>query len=144
MRQSQQRVFSLEEAELLVPFISNAFKEIFGLNEQARALVTDINDLLIIWGNEVAESGHIDNEIYRERIEKRNQVQRKAQEIFDEISGTGAVIKDTDTGLVDFYSKKGDELVMLCWKFGEDSIRFWHPLQGGFSRRKPISELKKQ
>ncbi len=141
--QQSQRIFSLEEAELLVPFISNAFSEIFKLNEKARALATDINDLLGIWGEEITDSRHVDHGMYRERLESRNSVFREMQSIFEEISRTGAVVKDTETGLVDFYSKRGEEPIMLCWKFGEERIKFWHPVAGGFGKRKPVEELKK-
>ncbi len=141
--QQQQKIFSIEEADVLVPFIKNAFSEIFSLNEITRFLGIDISDLVNIWGKEISEPGNVDYELYKEKLEKRNQTEKKIQEMFDEISKTGAVVKDMDVGLVDFYSKNGDELVMLCWKFGEDRIRFWHPASGGFSRRKPVEELKR-
>lgn len=142
MQQSQQRVFNVEEANMLVPFISNAFVEIFKLNEQARSLNIDINDLLGIWGEEVTDSGHVDYSIYSERVENRSKIYRSIQQLFDEISKTGVIVKDMDAGLVDFYAKKGDELIMLCWKFGEGRIKFWHPIQAGFSKRKSVDELK--
>jgi hypothetical protein len=47
-------------------------------------------------------------------------------------------LKDLDTGLVDFYSLRGSEIVFLCWKEGEAEIKHWHSLKGGFSTRKPI------
>jgi len=59
----------------------------------------------------------------------------KKLRIFDEI---GCDVKSLDPGLVDFYTKSGNELVYLCWKEGEDNIRFWHTLTGGFSGRRPL------
>lgn len=54
------------------------------------------------------------------------------------ILATGAVIKDLNTGLVDFLSLREDEEVYLCWQYGEDEIRFWHPVDAGFSGRQPL------
>ena len=51
---------------------------------------------------------------------------------------TGVVIKSIDQGLLDFPSKKFDEDVWLCWKYGETEIKFWHDRDSGFLERKPI------
>jgi len=51
---------------------------------------------------------------------------------------TGVVIKSIDQGLLDFPSKRFDEDVWLCWKYGETEIKFWHDSDSGFLERKPI------
>ncbi len=51
---------------------------------------------------------------------------------------TGVMIKSIDQGLLDFPSKKFDEDVWLCWKYGETEIKFWHDKDSGFMGRKPI------
>jgi hypothetical protein len=55
----------------------------------------------------------------------------------------GCVIKDLDSGLLDFYALNGDRLVFLCWKLGEAEVGHWHPIDAGFADRQPIihSEL---
>ena len=63
---------------------------------------------------------------------------RLFEEKLEDLYQLGAHLKDLDTGLVDFYSRRGQEIVFLCWKEGEAEIRNWHGLQGGFSTRKPI------
>lgn len=50
----------------------------------------------------------------------------------------GVLIKDLTTGLLDFPALKDGREVYLCWKFGEDSIRFWHEVEAGFAGRQPI------
>lgn len=56
----------------------------------------------------------------------------------------GVLIKDLDTGLLDFYALNGDRLVFLCWRLGEPEIAHWHALDSGFADRQPIdhSELE--
>ena len=51
----------------------------------------------------------------------------------------GCVIKDLDSGLLDFYALNGDRLVFLCWKLGEAEVAHWHPIDAGFADRQPIS-----
>ena len=62
------------------------------------------------------------------------QFENKLEDLFQ----LGAHLKDLDTGLVDFYSRRGQEIVFLCWKEGEAEIRHWHSLQSGYPSRKPL------
>ncbi len=55
-----------------------------------------------------------------------------------QVAEAGGVIKDTSTGLVDFYGYVGGRPVWLCWMFGETTIEFYHELDSGFSERRPI------
>jgi hypothetical protein len=50
----------------------------------------------------------------------------------------GAIVKSLDDGLVDFPALRAGEEILLCWRLGEDSVGFWHPLEEGFAGRKPI------
>jgi len=63
---------------------------------------------------------------------------RQFEEKLDELFQCGAQLKDLDSGLVDFYHRRGSEIVLLCWKEGEDEIGHWHGLQGGFASRRPL------
>lgn len=56
-----------------------------------------------------------------------------------EIGDLGCEVKDVEQGLVDFPHQRGDHVVYLCWKSGEDRIRFWHELSTGFAGRKPLT-----
>ena len=54
------------------------------------------------------------------------------------LENTGVVVKSIEQGLLDFPSKRFDEEVWLCWKYGETEIKFWHEKDSGFMGRKPI------
>ncbi len=58
----------------------------------------------------------------------------------ERIHDTGCQVKDLDLGLIDFPTLYRGEEVLLCWKFGEVGINFWHGLEEGFRGRKPIDE----
>jgi len=54
------------------------------------------------------------------------------------IQDIGAIIKDVNTGLLDFPALKDGHEVYLCWKYGEDNIAFWHEIEAGFAGRQSI------
>ena len=63
-------------------------------------------------------------------------------EIVRKITNYGVQVKGVDNGLLDFpHIRRNGEEVYLCWMQGEDHIRFWHTIPGGFAGRKSISEL---
>jgi len=62
----------------------------------------------------------------------------KFYESVEILENTGVVVKSIEQGLLDFPSKRFDEEVWLCWKYGETEIKFWHEKDSGFMGRKPI------
>jgi hypothetical protein len=71
------------------------------------------------------------------RIERDNHAETM-QAALERIEATGCVVKDLDQGLLDFPSRMNNEDVYLCWRLGEDRIRFYHRQDEGFAGRKPI------
>jgi hypothetical protein len=68
-------------------------------------------------------------------------VERHARELaraVDDIVELGIEVKDLDEGLVDFPALRGGETVLLCWRLGEDEIRYWHTVEDGFAGRRPL------
>ncbi|HUJ92252.1 MAG TPA: DUF2203 domain-containing protein [Gaiellaceae bacterium] len=65
-------------------------------------------------------------------------LERELARIVDEIGEHGAEVKDLDEGLIDFPALRRGETVLLCWKLGEDEIRFWHRVEDGFAGRRPL------
>lgn len=55
-----------------------------------------------------------------------------------QILDTGALIKDVNSGLLDFPAIRNGQEVYLCWQHGEDDIAFWHEVDAGFAGRQPI------
>ena len=54
------------------------------------------------------------------------------------IQDMGVIIKDINSGLLDFPAIKDEREVYLCWKHGEDKIAFWHEIEDGFAGRQSI------
>ena len=50
----------------------------------------------------------------------------------------GILLRDPDTGLIDFPAEHDGEQVFLCWRLGEDDVAYYHGMHGGFGGRKPL------
>ena len=70
--------------------------------------------------------------------QKLNSAITKFYEAIEMLENTGVVVKGIEQGLLDFPSKRFNEEVWLCWKYGETEIKFWHEKDSGFMGRKPI------
>jgi hypothetical protein len=58
------------------------------------------------------------------------------------IEGLGAVLRDLDSGLVDFPAAVRGIPIFLCWRVGEPRVGYWHGVAEGFAGRKPISTIQ--
>ena len=77
----------------------------------------------------------------RDRIELEVQLDTNLAErkrLFEALARHGIEVKDPAIGLIDFYAQRGAELVYLCYKLGEPEMAYWHPLDDGYSGRKPL------
>jgi len=54
------------------------------------------------------------------------------------IEAMGVLVKDLETGLLDFPSERDGEIVFLCWRYDEPSVAHWHAVDAGFSGRRPL------
>jgi len=70
-----------------------------------------------------------------------NQLGMRVQRALESIHATGCLVKDLEMGLLDFPAILNDEEVLLCWRLGEDRIRFYHGVNEGFQGRKPLDPL---
>jgi hypothetical protein len=130
------RLFSLTEAERtrreLEPVLIEAMdcrKKLSGLDAELSAVAARI----MMMGGVLVP--HEKLSLVRQEHTRLVQSLKSA---LDRILETGCVIKDLDVGLLDFPSVIDNEDVYLCWKLGEDRIRFYHRQDEGFAGRKPL------
>jgi hypothetical protein len=48
------------------------------------------------------------------------------------------LLRDPETGLVDFPGEIDGRSVFLCWRLGEKEVAWYHEENAGFSSRKPL------
>ncbi len=66
------------------------------------------------------------------------------RQTWHEVEALGAVVKDPQKGLVDFYGQMDGQLVWLCWQYGEDEVSHYHGVAEGFASRKLVERTDKQ
>jgi hypothetical protein len=77
-------------------------------------------------------------EVFIKKKQELNTAVTNLYKAIEYLEATGVVIKSVDEGLLDFPSRRFDEEVWLCWRVGEDKIKFWHGKDEGFMGRKPL------
>jgi hypothetical protein len=58
--------------------------------------------------------------------------------ILHRLQDMGIEVKDITVGLIDFPALHEDRVVYLCWKYGEESIQYWHEIEAGYAGRQRI------
>jgi hypothetical protein len=136
MGDDESKLFSLREAERLRVQLEPTLIEAI----ESRRKLGDLEEKLGKLAERIQRSGGLMvryEDAAKLRIE-RNRVEDKIREAVERIHATGCIVKDLEIGLLDFPARLGGEEVYLCWKLGEDRIRFYHRQDEGFAGRKPI------
>jgi hypothetical protein len=129
------RTFTPEEANALLPTVRplvEAMVEAKRVLDEAQAAADDVSARI---------SGNGGGLPPAQLAEVHDEVARRAAElasVLEEIQELGVLVKDLDTGLVDFPSVRDGRDVLLCWHLGEDEVAFWHGYEDGFAGRQPI------
>ena len=135
-----EKYFDRREAEELLPAIEPFLEEAQKQKRALDSITAEISNAalrIMMLGGSLPP--------FAELNRKKNQREKVAEQLnqtVDEIQQTGCLVKDLDTGLVDFPSLRGGEKVYLCWKLGEERIGYWHGIEEGFAGRKPLDDVK--
>jgi hypothetical protein len=54
------------------------------------------------------------------------------------LADRGILLRDPETGLVDFPAEREGDRVFLCWRLGEDHVGWFHGEESGFGGRRPL------
>jgi hypothetical protein len=131
-----QRIFTLTEAESTRREVEPFLIEAIGVRKRLNALEQElaaVSTRIMLMGGVLVP--------YTKLAEKRVEHQSLAEVMksnLEKILSTGCMIKDLDIGLLDFPAVINNEEVYLCWKLGEDRIRYYHKQNEGYAGRKPL------
>jgi len=131
-------LFTAESAGRLLPELEPRLRALVAMRRELRRIETRMGVLALTLAG--ASAGNPDATEARELAGRRDGLAARIRAGLEAIHALGPVVKDLDSGLLDFYSLAGDRLVFLCWKLGETEIAHWHPLDGGFSNRRPLDK----
>jgi hypothetical protein len=132
------RTFTLEEAQTLLPILESLLKQAIAgkkLIEEVDAELQETAHRVFLNGGTLVNVVHL----ARRKAEREKAIQR-IKDAVAEIDATGVQVKDLDIGLLDFPCTVEGEVLLLCWKLGEEKITHWHNTSEGFAGRKPIDD----
>ena len=133
-----QRVFTISEVNALIPALSSLVHD--QLREQSE-IEHGLAELMRLTGappRSLEPTPTDSAEVSRLKHDLRNRISHY-ETGWQRVQKWGGVIKDPQTGLVDFYGRVDGKLVWLCWRYGEDTLGYYHDLSSGFSGRRPLS-----
>jgi hypothetical protein len=132
------KTFTLEQAHKLLPVLKSLLKRSMEGKQVIDQVEKEHQDLK----HRILLSGGLSVDIaaVARRRAERDKALQETKDAVAEINAIGVQVKDLDIGLLDFPCAVEDDVVLLCWKYGEDKIRFWHGQEEGFQGRKPIDK----
>ena len=135
---TQSRLFTLEEANQLIPELQTHLNRLFQKKEDyaRRHDQLFIGELL-----HEAENTHaaLDRDLEAE-IQKMEAAIFYLEQDLIKIREMGCILRNLKRGFVDFLGERNGESIYFCWKFGETSIRFYHPVKTRVQQRLPLDK----
>ena len=121
--------FTPNEANDALPDVIKKFEYALAKNNEVKKIEQEL---------QISISTTNSLESYVDIKQRLNTAITKFYESVEILENTGVVVKSIEQGLLDFPSKRFEDEVWLCWKYGETEIKFWHEKDSGFMGRKPI------
>ena len=123
-----QRIFTVEEANALLPTLRETLDEIALHRDALRERAPEMEPIL----RAATENGggRAGSEYGVEAYKLYLAIAR--------ITDLGVVLKDLDLGLLDFPHEREGRVVFLCWHPPEESVEYWHDLDAGYAGRQPL------
>lgn len=134
--EQEPRLFTLTEAERARKEIEPFLVEAMNCRKKLAGLETDLSAVsarIMMMGGVIVPY----EKLATLRVEHQ-QLAESLKTALNRILETGCLIKDLEVGLLDFPALINNEEVYLCWRLGEDRIRFYHRQDEGFAGRKPL------
>jgi len=128
--QEHDRLFTLSEANHLIPQLNTRLTSV----RQAKAVLTRTKeDIRKASARAEYGGGSTVGPLY---ISSLQQISTNLQAIQE----MGVLVKDLEIGLCDFPHLRDGRVVFLCWKFGEQEIKWWHETSRGYKDRCPLED----
>lgn len=136
------RIFTIQEANALIPRLTAGFGRTTQLIARARTLARRLAEAGISGsplGDLPEEEAVMHDPDLAADLAQARLLTETAVEEAQRLEALGVVIRDLERGLVDFRSvMDGEREVFLCWHLGEREVRHWHDVHSGFVDRESI------
>jgi hypothetical protein len=138
----RRRVFTVGEANALLPHLREVLSQIQALREVVGDRTDKLKILDVLWGRKVADPDNPDHSDFkRHRRVIGGAVEEIERLIREEILALGVRFPQggLEHGLLDFPSRLDGRWVYLCWQMNEAQVVAWHELEEGFAGRQDLT-----
>lgn len=122
------KLFSVEEANALLPKLNELLADIAVHRDAMREKAPHMEPILRAAATN--GGGRIGSEYGVEAYNLYLAIER--------IRSLGVLLKDLDTGLLDFPHERDGRVVFLCWHPPEERVAYWHDIEAGYAGRQPL------
>lgn len=126
------KYFTIDEAKRSLAFVKPIVHDILAKLQNAQILHDEVKNL--------KTSAAADELTLMEKLTQVEKLLNQIEYHMAELSKTGATMKDLAAGAVDFPCLYEGRLIQLCWKFGEETVMFWHESSESLKDRKPVTQ----
>lgn len=136
------RFYTVEEARKTLEDLKPKLERLQEAHQTMQHAVQQGRDLEEMWGEEIHDPACGDHDDYVGYTEQAHEASVTVRDTLSDFHDLDVEVKDIATGLLDFHTRRDNgEVAYLCWKKGEDTIREWHSMFGGYAGRRPLDEL---
>jgi hypothetical protein len=122
------RLFTVDEANALLPTLKDLLEDVSRYRDALREKTPHMEPILR--SASANGGGRAGSEYGVEAYNLYLAVER--------IQELGVILKDLDTGLLDFPHEREGRVVFLCWHPPEQRVAFWHEIEAGYAGRQPL------
>jgi hypothetical protein len=121
----EERYYTVEEANAATGRLRETLQRI----RDSRGVV--LANARVVRGRAATNGGGAEGAAYWEAV-------RTLRRELEALSAEGIILRDADSGLVDFPCRREGRTVYLCWRPDEARVGFWHEAGAGFGGRRPL------
>lgn len=136
------KLYTVEEARKVLKELEPDLEDLQKAQQDLQHAVQQGRDLEQMHGEEIHDPSCRDHDAYVEYTEQAHRASARVRDTLAAFHDRDVEVKDIQAGLLDFHIRRDSgEIAYLCWEKGEETIREWHPLFGGYRARRPLDEL---
>lgn len=126
--------FTRAQAEALLPRLEASLREIQALRAELAERERELHEA----HTRLESNGHTPLDELATLPAEVADLSRRIADQAREVAESGAIIKDLESGLLDFPTLRDGREVYLCWRLGEEHIGWWHEITSRLSGRRPL------
>jgi len=124
-------VYTVAEARALLPQVRAILLQLAVERHRADASHQALHRHL---GDQAHAPGEAQRRLESDTAEHRAQVRT----LLDYVESLGIVVRDLETGLIDFPTVRDGEPAWLCWRLDDPDLGWWHTTREGYASRRSL------